>query len=289
MLIKLFRRFLAALLMLLGAGLLVSLLLAIVPDAYTTDGFWTRSLKNFWTFLTFSYSMRSSLHLGEVLISAGQKSMFLILFSLLLSALIGIPLAIWTARERDNRIGRLVQSVVHAMSSIPVLIWTLLLLAFVTRFFSKLPIYDMLDGASGIWVVVVYLLPVFCLTFGDGMLSDIIRQIQAETAHILEQDYIRAVRARNVSLNRHITRSLLIPIVSTFSGKMAYLVSGTVVVEYVFNWRGLGFEILSAISTTSQKEYGLILAATMLLVGLVILLNLLNEIVAVIVDPRLNK
>lgn len=286
---KFLRRLLVALLMFLGAGLLVSVLLAILPDAYVNASFGSRVIDNSITFIIFDYEMKNNLPMGEVLLSASTKSMILILGSLCLTALLAIPLAIWGARNPHNRLAKSLLSVVHAVSSVPVLIWSLLLLTFTIRFFNKLPIYDMLDSSNSIWTLMIYLLPILCLSFGDGMLSDIIRIIRAETVQVLDQDYIRAVRARNVSLNRHISRSLLIPIVSTFSSKIAYLISGTVVVEYVFNWRGLGFEILNAITTQGQKEYGLILAATMLFVSIVILLNFVNEMIAVLVDPRIQK
>jgi ABC-type dipeptide/oligopeptide/nickel transport system permease component len=86
-----------------------------------------------------------------------------------------------------------------------------------------------------------------------------------------------------------VLRSLIIPITSVFTGKISLLIAGTVVVEYVFNWRGLGFEILEAVSATGAKDYPVILAATMLFVGVIILLNFAGEVAAILSDPRLRK
>jgi peptide/nickel transport system permease protein len=67
------------------------------------------------------------------------------------------------------------------------------------------------------------------------------------------------------------------------------LIAGTIVVEYVFNWRGLGFQIWSAVSVTGAKDYPFILAATMLFTGLIIGLNFASEVAAMASDPRLRK
>ena len=135
----------------------------------------------------------------------------------------------------------------------------------------------------------VLLLPVAALALGDGMLADIVRLMEQETSRILEQDYIRAVRARNVGLGRHLFRGIVGPAVSIMAGKISYLISGSIVVEFVFGWRGLAFQTLSAVSKTGSKDYPLILAMTMLFVGIVLLLNLFSDLTALFADPRLRR
>jgi peptide/nickel transport system permease protein len=156
--------------------------------------------------------------------------------------------------------------------------------------FQIMPTPEELENHAGLAThLLVYLFPIAALALGDGILADVVRVLREETAKVLEQDFIRALRARNVSLMKHLLRSLVIPIVSIFSGKISLLIAGTIVVEYVFNWRGLGFQIWAAVSESGAKDYPFILAATMLFVGIIILLNFVSEMAAIASDPRLRK
>ena len=123
---------------------------------------------------------------------------------------------------------------------------------------------------------------------GDSLLADVARTLQTETTRLLDQDYIRAARARKVGLRRHLIRTLAPVAISTLAGKTAYLIGGGVVVEYVFGWPGLGFQVLEILTTDGPKDYPFILAATTLFVGLTLLLNLASDLAVLASDPRLR-
>ena len=65
-------------------------------------------------------------------------------------------------------------------------------------------------------------------------------------------------------------------------------VGGSVVVEYVFGWQGLGFQVLEILTTDGAKDYPFILAATTLFVGLTVLLHLFSDLATLASDPRLR-
>jgi peptide/nickel transport system permease protein len=295
MVFEIIRRFFFALLVFVGAGILVALLLSLVPD-YAKDeqgiSFFGRAQENLTTFFTFSYdrTKNENLPIGQVLRNCGVTSLTFIGGALALVFLIGAPAGIFAALHRESRIWKFLTKGIYALSALPTLVWAAFLLLLAAKLFHFLPVHHELSRQNALTGrLLIYLLPIAALAFGDGILSDVVRVLREETAKIVEQDFIRALRARGVGLTRHVLRSLIIPITSVFTGKISLLIAGTVVVEYVFNWRGLGFEILEAVSATGAKDYPVILAATMLFVGVIILLNFAGEVAAILSDPRLRK
>jgi peptide/nickel transport system permease protein len=91
-----------------------------------------------------------------------------------------------------------------------------------------------------------------------------------------------------VSVRYHLVRGLIPPTLATLAGKLSYLIGGSVVVEYVFGWQGLAYQVLDSLTTSGPKDYPFILAATMLFVGLSVLLHLTSELVSLASDPRLR-
>ena len=89
-------------------------------------------------------------------------------------------------------------------------------------------------------------------------------------------------------MRRHLARALVPVTISTFAGKTAYLIGGVVVVEYVFGWPGLAFQVLEILTTNGPKDYPFILAATTLFVGLTLLINLASDLAVLASDPRLR-
>ena len=295
MLAKIMRRFFFALLVFLGAGMLVALLLSFVPDYAKEEQNISRLARvreNLTTFLTFDYdrTAKENLPIAEVLQHCGRNSLLLIGGALALVFLIGVPAGIFAALKPESRIWKLVTKCIYALSAMPTLVWAAFLLLAAAKLFRFLPVHHELERQAGLAApALIYLLPIVALAFGDGMLSDVVRVLREETAKMLEQNFIKALRGRGVGLTRHLLRSLILPIATVFTAKISLLTAGTVVVEYVFNWRGLGFQVLDAVSATGAKDYPVILATTMLFVGMTILLNFAGEAAAILSDPRLRQ
>jgi len=292
MLINIVRRFFVAALVFFGAGMLVSFLLSLVPDSALTLSFGERVQKNFFTFLTFDYgrTAKEYLPIGAVLLNRGLNSLTLIAGAVALVFLLGVPTGIGAALQRDNRILKIWTKLIYALSALPVLVWAAFLLLFVAKLLRLYPQYDELARQPGLASrLLIYGLPITALAFGDGMLADVVRVLREETTKVLEQDFVRALRARGLGLTRHVGRSLAITMIAVFTGKISLLLAGTIVVEYIFDWPGLGLQIMEAVSETGAKDYPFILAATMVFVGIIIFLNFLGEVAAIVSDPRLRR
>ncbi|MFQ5571725.1 MAG: ABC transporter permease subunit [Rhodothermales bacterium] len=287
--ISVLQRIGSALLVLIGAGVAVSLALALVPDP-TDDAFLQRVTTNLTTFFTFDYWGRKSENfpLLEVLLNRGLLSFTLIGGALLTALSVGVSTGVLSALRPRSRFLRTWSGFLHALSSMPILIIGIAAILIATRLFGIPPFRTFLGSGSPGTTILIYLLPILTLALGDGLLSDITRTLHTETTRILEQNYVRAIRARNVPLRPHLIRGLLPPTLSIVASKTAYLIGGSVVVEYVFGWQGLAFQVLDILTTNGPKDYPFLLAATTLFVGLSVLLNMMSRLALLAANPQLR-
>lgn len=280
-----------SMLVLIGAGLLVSWMLAFVPDYYNPLSHLERFQLNFKTFITFDYARfiaDNQSMVGDIGFRI-QRSLILVGGAILVCILIGIPAGIAAALHHHSRWIRFSVTMIDILSAIPILVWAALFFIFGIVLGVQLS-YTVLKETC-LWYerFAVIMIPVLILAVGDSILSEVVHVVRDETSRIFEQDYIRAVRARNVSLYRHLSRALTAPLLALFNGKVAALISGAVVVEYVFTWKGLGWAVLEGVAVTGAKDYPLILGGSMLFVGIIVGLSLISDLIMIMVDPRLRK
>lgn len=137
-------------------------------------------------------------------------------------------------------------------------------------------------GAVGAGAVV---LPAIAIAAGAGAV--LARVTRIETLNVLTADYVRAARAKNLSSARLYLRHVLPNVLTaalTISGLiLSSLVGGTVVVESVFAWPGLGTELVRAIS---QRDYPVVQAIVLLLGVSVVVVNTLVDVLVATLDPR---
>ena len=288
MTVEVFKRVGFALLVFLGAGVTVSIALALVPDYTLELDFGARMAENLHTLIAFDYGYTESenMPIGAAIWHGGVRSLMLIFGALVFALVFGLSIGILAGLKRDLFLIKTITGTVYAVSSVPVLVWAAVVLALA----PQPPTYDVFEAAES-WgaKLFVLLLPVAVLALGDGLLADLVRTMREEAVKAVDQEYIRAIQARGVPLGRHLFRSLVGPAASILAGRISYLISGGIVVEFVFGWRGLAFQTLEAVRRAGAKDYPLILAQTMLFVGIVLLLNLASDLTALFADPRLRK
>jgi peptide/nickel transport system permease protein len=281
------RRIGFALLVLIGAGVTVSLALSFVPDSSLDLSRLERFRTNLQTLATFDYSRSVGTEIPRLLWDRGLNSLTLIGGALVFMLGIGVPLGVGRALRPESHGVQVVAGVVHTLSSIPILVWAFGLLMLSGRLFGVYPDFTNLEQAGGLETILIYAAPMMALGIGDGMLSDAVRNIQHEAEEELDKTYVRALRARGVSIAGHLFRGTVSPVFRVVADKIAYLISGTIVVEYIFNVAGLAREIY--LSLVSTPEYTVVIAATMLFVLITVGLNLLCEFLALAADPRLRQ
>ena len=111
----------------------------------------------------------------------------------------------------------------------------------------------------------------------------------ARWLEILQQDYLRTARAKGIGhflvINKHALRNALVPIVTVIGMEIPVLFGGSIIVEQVFSWPGLGLMTMSAIT---NRDYPVIMGVCLLSAIVVLLGNLLTDILYAVVDPTIK-
>jgi ABC-type dipeptide/oligopeptide/nickel transport system permease component len=116
------------------------------------------------------------------------------------------------------------------------------------------------------------------------------RMTRTTVVEELGLDYVRTARAKGlrerVVVNRHVLKNAMLPILAVIGLQVGAAFSGSVIVEYVFNWPGIGRLLLQAIDS---RDYPVIQGTVLLLSTLFVLVNLVTDISYAYVNPRLRR
>ncbi len=166
-----------------------------------------------------------------------------------------------------------------AFVSMPSFIMGSLLLVLFAITFSLLPANGTTPAGLVLPVITLALYPMAYIT----------RLTRSSMLDVLGQDYIRTARAKGVSgmkvIFGHALKNALIPVITYFGPMLAYIVTGSLVVEQIFAVPGIGRAFVSSIT---GRDYPLIMGTTIILAALIVIMNLVSDILYKVVDPRIN-
>ena len=132
-----------------------------------------------------------------------------------------------------------------------------------------------------------YVLPVIALSLYP--MAYITRLTKTSMLDALGQDYVRTARAKGVPvvkvIFKHALRNALIPVITYVGPMLAYILTGSLVVENIFTIGGLGSKFVTGIT---NRDYPMIMATTIFLASLMVVMNLLSDLVYKLVDPRIK-
>ena len=185
-------------------------------------------------------------------------------------------------RDRFISVGGLSAAVV------PEFVWAAFLIAVFALWLDVLPVTAQAPEDASIFTEVKYLLlPALCLVF--VLFGYIARMARAGTIETLDADYTRTAilkgLPRRTVLRRHVLRNSLLPTIAVIATQTGYLIGGLVVIEYIFNYQGIGQVLFRA---AQVKDFPLLQSAV-LVVGIVYLAaTLLADIVYSLLNPRIR-
>jgi peptide/nickel transport system permease protein len=222
-------------------------------------------------------------------------TLFLNLLSLLLMAAVALPAGFRSAVKRGGWFDRLSGGVFYALYALPNFWVAVLLILLFGVHWKLLPFIGMRsDGfdAMGPWQqasdsLLHAVLPAVCLAYGG--LAFVARFSRGALLEVLQQDYIRTARAKGlpegVVLRRHAMRNALVPLLTLAGLLVPALVSGSVIIESIFSWPGLGQVYVKAIYA---RDYPVIMAESVLGALVVLGSNLLTDVAYAFADPRVR-
>ena len=196
-----------------------------------------------------------------------------------LALVVGIVLGAVAALRRNKLIDKIIMVITTALVSMPSFIMGSLLLILFAVKWKLLPA----NGATTQGLV----LPVITLSLSP--MAYITRLTRSSMLDVLGQDYIRTARAKGVAGARiifgHALKNSLIPVITYVGPMLAYIVTGSLVVEKIFSVSGIGRAFVNSIT---NRDYPLIMGTTIVLASLIVIMNLISDILYKVVDPRIT-
>ncbi len=249
----------------------------------------------------------------EVLLTYGVATAELVFYSLIVAFIVGIPLGLVAAYWRDKAPDAFLRIFAILCYATPVFFSALLFKLVFSVWLKVLPVagrastgselqMQFLPGKTGIYtidalqtgnpqilldVVSHAVLPALAL----GLLTAgvFLRLVRTNVIGTLGADYVDSGRSRGVSeyrlVTKHAYRPALIPIITVIGLQIALLLSGAVLTETVFEWKGLGFELAQFLTA---RDFVAVQGIVALLAVIVALSNFVVDIIAALIDPRVR-
>jgi oligopeptide transport system permease protein len=208
-----------------------------------------------------------------------QTSAKLGIFAAVIALVVGVVLGSVAALRRNKLIDRVVMVFTTACISMPSFIMGTLLLILFAVTWRILPANGNAEGGL--------ILPIITLSLSP--MANITRLTRSSMLDVLGQDYIRTAKAKGVSNGKiifgHALKNALIPVITYFGPMLAYIVTGSLVVEQIFAVPGIGRTFVSSIT---DRDYPMIMGTTIVLAALIVIMNMVSDILYKVVDPRIN-
>jgi len=213
----------------------------------------------------------------------------------LLAAVLGLPIGLWSATRSGRRTERASAVGFYLLYSLPSFWVALLLMQWLSVRLEVLPLFGMssdayLDLSFGAKVVDRMrhlILPVITLAYAQ--LAIFARFSKSALTEVIRQDFITTARAKGATqgsvLWRHAFRNALIPLITLLGLTIPYLISGSVIVERIFQWDGIGLLYYDAILA---RDYPTVLALTVATAVVTLLASVAADLLYAVADPRIR-
>lgn len=240
----------------------------------------------FWRYITdvlqgdFGTSMVSRRPVSEEIASRFMPTLWLTITSMIWAVLFGMALGIAAAVWRNRWPDRVGMTLAVTGISFPAFALGILLMQIFSVKLGWLPTV----GADS-WQH--YILP--SLTLGAAVASVMARFTRSSFVDVLSEDYMRTARAKGVSetwvVLKHGLRNAMIPVVTMMGLQFGFLLGGSIVVEKVFNWPGLGRLLVDSVE---MRDYPVIQAEVLLFSLEFILINLVVDVLYAAINPAIR-
>ncbi len=233
----------------------------------------------------FGTSLKFRTTVAALLADRLPVSLWLVVYSAALTALIALPLGILAALWKDSLFDQIVRAVLMVTMVMPAFwVGILLLIVFSLRF-GLVPV----AGAGEGFVDSLHHLFLPSLTIAVGIAPVLVRSLRTSVLEAMGSDYVRTARAKGLAeravVSAHVMKNALIPPLTLFGLSIGYLMGGTVIVENVFGLPGAGKLLVDAISA---RDYPVVQSETLIFAALVIAVNLVTDLVYTFLDPRIS-
>ncbi len=231
----------------------------------------------------------------EVLLEKMPNTCLLVAAAIVVEHTLGFFLGLLAAARAGSLVDRQIRVLSLVLYSVPIFWFAMLAIELLTIRWGLFPTNQMRsDGARLLSpfeqaIDVLHHLALPALILGIARCGAVVRFVRNGLLDVLSQDYIRTARAKGLSPARvlwvHALPNALIPLVQRFGMALPIMLSGSLIIEVIFSWPGVGYAVFQAIM---QRDYPVIMASTAMSGALVVLGNLLADLLQAWLDPRVR-
>ena len=237
----------------------------------------------------FGYSLQSGQQISEILALRMPATLELVLSALILSTILALTLGLFAGAKKGGIADKLSRVLGVVGIAIPDFFIGLALLNVFAYRVSWLPSGNRVaPGQVTLWDRFPnYILPAATLTI--AMLAVLIRYTRNSVLDTLNRDFVKTARSKGVPewrvLYSHVFRNSLGPVMVLLAFRLPLLVGGSILVETVFQWPGIGTTIIAAVTAS---DYPVIMVVSMIIAMVILIASFLVDVIKSILDPRVR-
>lgn len=237
----------------------------------------------------FGYSIVNGSPISKIVAQALPATFELAFVSLFISTIVGILIGVISAVKQNGIVDNIARFLAVVGTAIPQFFFGILLLNFFAIQLRILPIGGRFTSGdlSLITHIKHLVLPVMAMSI--GLVSALMRYTRNSMLDVFNADYVKTARAKGVPewkvYFKHIFRNAMRPILVLLIFRLPLLIGGSVIIESVFSWPGIGTIIISSVTA---GDYPVIMVTTLMISIVVLFASLLVDIMAAILDPRIR-
>ena len=238
----------------------------------------------------FGISYRTSQEVSLMISQRIMPSLMLTGTGILAAMLVGVPLGIISAYKPNSVWDHISTFISFIGASVPNFFLSLLLIYVLAVKLKWFPTCGMQSsGMSGNLLDLLHHLALPAFVCGIQPIGNYIKQTRSSVLEVLNEEYIKTARSKGLTnvviVLKHAFRNALIPIVTTISLSIPFLIGGAVVTEQIFAWPGIGSLMITAITS---RDYPVIMGVAVLICGAVLVANLILDLIYAALDPRIK-
>jgi len=235
------------------------------------------------------YSLINKTNIAKDMSVKIPNTIKLVLPSYATAYILAIILGLLAGYKKDGWIDRVINGMASVGLAVPTF-WVALLFIYKfgcdLKWFPIVGMHTIGDNSFGDFMM-HFIMPYTILII--GFLPDLVRYVRSSTITQLNEDYVLVQKAFGSNkleiLFKHVSRNVLLPLITKLGMSLPMLVTGAVITETIFSWPGIGNYFVTAIN---KMDYPIVMDILLLSGTLVILGNLLSDILCALVDPRIR-
>lgn len=234
--------------------------------------------------------IRQGVPVKDLILARLPNTLILMVVSTILAMIISIPFGILSASKQYTKTDYAITFTSFLGLATPNFWLGLVLIMFFSVQLGWFPTGGIatMESSFSLWDRIHHLiLPAFVLATAD--MAGLTRYTRSSMLDVLKQDYIRTARAKGFKqprvIFRHGVRNGLIPIITIFGLMLPSFIGGSVIIESIFAWPGIGSLFMDA---AFQRDYTVVMAVTVIAAALVVIGNLVADILYAVFDPRIE-